>query len=249
MAFITVPELMLRVRFPTEVHDVREFIQPNQFHLRHALLEVKDKYGEVTPFNCWDWVCSEVRYPRDSMGRPNEYHRMDSYAIRQYYVVGAGWVTDPQKRQQVWWEWFDFPWEILAGSPKIADCDGKAILLCNMLRTIGEPARVGMGGFATDKEALSHAWVVSGGQVLETTTDNAGLSYPENNGHYIPLIYFDESTVTLDPSVYDALKDLDYVPALGDVYRGLGIGYDCKKKSQVMCQMIQGSLACEFVEV
>jgi len=602
-AFISVPELMLRVRFPTEVHDVREFIQPNQFHVRHALLDVKDKYGELNAYNCWDWVCSEVIYPRDERGTPNEYHRMDSYAIRQRFVVGAGWVTDPAKRQQVWWEWFDFPWEILAGSPKIADCisadteiicvidnhyeaipisklegmknvkvpsynfetqaieikpvtavipkgrkgvyeiqlrngtsfectanhrlfrtpttynregveecvasdldtsqhgnnsrhqlvtlrklpslngkspvspdelwvyghyaaegysrraspntyavsiagdnlqlrqllawkllrlgvpfsfskrsrhasmyigssplrdklstlghnafekkfpdfvtglgsddiealldgyilgdtwlpkkdkvyclskkntvlmhttssdklaqqlrllhfilgrplynqyqlhhggsghqpiwrlyenknpvfnrplrsteggmypdlskvgvsrivskgeqetfditvkdnhnfflaksgvlvhncDGKAILLCNMLRTLGEPARVALGGFSTDKEALSHAWVLSNGMVLETTVDQAGLTYPEENERYVPLIYFDETVVTLDPSVYTALKDLDYIPALGDMYRGLGISMNCQKKASVLCEMLNGSLSCEFV--
>ena len=238
---------MLRVRFPTEVHDVREFIVPNQFHIRQALLDVASKYGAVTPWNCWDWVCREVQYPRDSRGVPNEYHRMDSYAIRQNFVVGAGMVVQPMKHQQVWWEWFDFPWEILAGEPKVADCDGTSVLLCNMLRTIGESAKVALGGFSTDKEALSHAWVVTNGQVWETTVGEAGLALAEDNGKYIPLIYFDETLIQLDPAVWSALKDLDYVPALGDMYRGLGIGRNCMKKMQIMCEMLNGSLSCDFV--
>jgi hypothetical protein len=129
----------------------------------------------------------------------------------------------------------------------VGDCDGSSILLCNLLRAIGVSAQVALGGFATDKEALSHAWVVCNGQVLETTTDTAGIVLPEDNETYIPLIYFDESTISLDPSVYDALVDLDYIPALGDMYRGLGIGENCQKKMDILCRMIEGSLSCEFV--
>jgi hypothetical protein len=172
---------------------------------------------------------------------------MDSYAVRRTFVIGVGWVVQPMKQEQVWWEWFDFPWEIMASNPKVADCDGSSIFLCNMLRSIDQEAKVAIGGFATDSEALSHAWVVTNGQVWETTADEAGLALPEDNDTYQPLILFDEASISLDPAVYAELEKMSYVPALDEVYRDLGITRNCQKKMQVMCQIKSGILSCNFI--
>jgi len=116
-----VSELFLQVRFPGEIHDVKEFVQPKQWHVQQLISDLK-KQGPVTPELLWDWVCRNVQYPLDFRGHANEYHKLDAYALRPVYIIGWGQQVIPENRQVVWGEWFDWPWEILSAPKMVADC-------------------------------------------------------------------------------------------------------------------------------
>ena len=77
--------------------------------------------------------------------------------------------------------------------------------------------------------------------------NEAGLALAEDNEKYIPLIYFDETLISsIRPCCGPSRTGIN-VLALGDMYRGLGIGRNCMKKMQIMCEMLNGSLSCDFV--
>lgn len=239
--FVPVADLFLEVRFSGEVHDVREFITPNQWHVRQKIEELRNKWELVTPEVCWEYVCADIQYPLDIHGKANEYHRLDSYAFRQYFVPGMGWFVRPWVKQVVYDEWFDFPAEILSMPKPIADCDGSSILLCSLLEAIGIKAYVALGGFAGQSDHLTHAWVLvdykGDWQVWETTTPEAGLAMPEANDYYIPLVYFNDKEILLDPTVYGMLEQMNYIPSVGSLFAPFGFVCDSCKKIQCIRQL------------
>lgn len=225
------------------MHDVKEFIQPHQWHVQQLITHLEQQQP-VTPFGLWDWVCRNVQYPLDSKGKPNEYHRLEAYAYRKLYRVGCGWMNQTRISQQVWDEWFDWPWEILAQPQRWADCDGSSILLCSLLRGIGQESYVAIGGFAGEDDPLTHAWVVTEGQVWEVTTSEAGLALEEENDYYIPLMYFNEREVWAAPEVWQALAEYDYVPALGQVFGTRGFIHDDCRKVCAIANLWGGIKSC-----
>jgi hypothetical protein len=229
-----VSELFLQVRFPGEIHDVKEFVQPKQWHVQQLISDLK-KQGPVTPELLWDWVCRNVQYPLDFRGHANEYHKLDAYAIRPVYIIGWGQQVIPENRQVVWGEWFDWPWEILSAPKMVADCDGDSVLLASLIRGLGEDAYVAIGGFAGESDPLTHAWVVHNSQVWEVTAPEAGFALPEDNDVYIPLMYFNDERVLVTPELYGILKEMDYIPSIGNLCQNFGFGCDdCKKRAAVL---------------
>jgi hypothetical protein len=230
-----VPELYLQVRFPGEIHDVKEFIQPRQWHVQKLINDLRDSGHNVTAELLWDWVCRNVDYPLDQWGRTNEYHRMDAYAVRPAYILGWGPQVVPRVRQTVWSEWFDWPWEILSSPRMVADCDGSSILLASLIRGIGVQSYVAVGGFAGEADPLTHAWVVCSGQSWEVTTDEAGLALPEYNDQYIPLLYFNDAEILVAPQLNGILKQMNYVPTVDQLCGNFGFTRDsCKKFSSIL---------------
>lgn len=249
---VPISELILSVRFPGEYHSVREFITPWQFHVQHKITELQSN-GGTTPVALWDFVCKDVQYPLDIHGRPNEFHKLQAYAYKRYFVSGAGWVTATRVNQQIYEEWFDFPYEILSRNPMVADCDGTSILLCSLLRNIGIPAYVAIGGLYGDTEALSHAWVVANDNgewlVWETTAKEAGMALPEENNVYMPLCYFNETDILVDPALYAELEKMGYVPDLGHVFAPFGIvKNDIMKKGIIESLCAEHSGYCKYLQ-
>lgn len=245
---IPIDELLLQVRFKGEVHNMKEFIQPGQFHVLKVIDELGAEKYPVTPEDLWDFVCTRVAYPLDRFGRTNEYHRLNAYAYRSYFVPGMGWNIISRVHQEVHSEWFDFPYEILTRNPMMADCDGTSILLCSLLRSIGADAYVAIGGVSSTPSLLSHAWVVTNcmgeWQVWETTTDERGLALPECNEFYEPLCYFNESQILADNLLYSELAKLDYIPNMGDLMVPFGMEYNDIGKQIVLNSIIKEYETC-----
>lgn len=230
-----ISNLYLQVRFPGEIHDVKEFVQPCQWHVQHLIEDMKSQGHNVSAELLWDWVCRNVEYPLDGRGHANEYHRLDAYALRPAYVLGWGQQVIPRSRQEVWHEWFDWPWEILSSPVKVADCDGAAILAASLILGIGRQAYVAIGGFAGEMDPLTHAWVVCSGQVWEVTTTEAGLALPEDNDVYVPLMYFNNTEILVAPGLDEALRRMNYVPNIDHLYDNFGFVHDgARKRSRIM---------------
>jgi hypothetical protein len=234
-SFVQASNLYLQVRFPGEIHDVREFVQPNQWHVQKLISDLRDGGHVVSPELLWDWVCRSVDYPLDRWGRTNEYHQLDSYAFRPIYVIGWGYQVVPRVRQAVWNEWFDWPWEILSAPKMVADCDGVSILLASLIRGIGDQAYVAIGGFAGEDDPLTHAWVVHSGQVWEVTAPEAGFALPEDNDQYIPLLYFNDSQILVSSQLDDVLRRMNYIPSIDQLCSQFGFGCDnCRKRALIL---------------
>lgn len=236
--FDRVDNLYLQVRYAGEIHEVREFITPQQWHVQRKVEDISSRMVSDLQKEIWQFVCADVRYPLDVWGRVNEYHKLQAYAYRGYFVSGLGWRPVTLINQQVYNEWFDFPWEILSQEPMVADCDGSSILLCSLLIAAGFPSYVAIGGIFDEPQSLTHAWVITHyngeWQSWETTTNEAGLALPVENEYYYPLCYFNDQEIFVDPQLYGELSRLDYIPQVGDVFSPIGFIRNDIKKSKVL---------------
>ena len=161
---------LIEARYPGEVADIREFVQPGAAPVILLYNELVDRFGtspDALTLGAWEWMIDHVAYPVTVEGAPTDYHYMEAY---EKSLSGP---SKPQVALAAPTEFFEFPAEVLNRNIMMADCDGRAVTLASVLRNFLPPeqVRVHIGTLA---DLGGHAWVTvsaTNGTVylLETT--------------------------------------------------------------------------------
>lgn len=136
--------VVVRKRCGDEWLDARQFIRPGDWMLQQVMGELR-RSGKATARGCWDWVVRNIAYP------PGPTWSQDSHVEIRYHSV---WPFP--RFVQVTNDFWSYPSETLRD--RMEDCDGRSILLCSMLRSIGVPAYFTVGMFR-GRHTFGHTWV------------------------------------------------------------------------------------------
>ena len=156
----------VEVRYPGELLDIKELVQPESYAVKMALAKIYDntKTLEQNIWSCWDFICHEIDYPP-----AGDYHCREAFPSQGLFAKSLV--------SQSTWDFWSFPFETL--SLGIGDCEDASILLCSMLRNLLSATEVDVtvGYYSTPNPSMGHAWVTIDrmGQkyVLETTLNKA----------------------------------------------------------------------------
>lgn len=153
--------MKLFVRYGDEYHEPDEFIRPND-------VMVKDFYEMITEgivcadekaMACWEFVVTEVDYPRTATGGETDFHLMRAYPYGQS-LFGVRYRVNLSNE-----EFFEYPSEVLghrdAKGRMCADCDGTSSLLTSLIRNAlpAENVKMMIGSSHGNEKEADHAWV------------------------------------------------------------------------------------------
>lgn len=172
-------DLLLCVGYPGERHSIKEFVTPNQIMVKETLESIGSDI-----WDCWDWVCQQIKYPTVRNGRMFDYHAQNAFGIKQLKSSG---------------EYFQLPYmSLLVG---IGDCCDKSTVLASFLRNFMDSSSVyvSFGTFSGDQD-IDHAWVtarVNGDwHILETTLPQA-MEWKKTSElpQYVPVLHANDQSV------------------------------------------------------
>ena len=149
--------------------DIRHFITPENPEVAQIARKYAHLDGEERVIELWRYVCEEIRYPFDTLGNPDDTHRLQAFPLRNYPLIGKTYRIDRSNL-----DFWQLPAETLAWG--IGDCEDTSTLLCSLLRcdNLCSPNEVfvdcGLVG------GWGHAWVNYRGYILETTLDGLPAS-------------------------------------------------------------------------
>lgn len=203
--------IIVRKRYGDEWLDARQFIRPSDW-MMGRVMDALQRQGKATIRGCWQWVVDNITYP------PGPAWTEDAHTEIRYHSL---WPLPRFVNSSS--DFWNYPSETLRD--RMEDCDGRAILLCSMLRSIGAPAWFTVGMFRGPRATFGHCWVTvqrDGKQALLETTLRR-LPPPNvrllEGGPYDPWWRCNESTVSVirTPAVPRRMgQDRDAVAA---VYR------------------------------
>lgn len=144
--------------------DVRHFITPDNPEVAQIARACANLDGDDRVIELWRHVCEEIRYPFDTLGNPDDTHRLQAFALRNYPLVGQTYRIN--RSNDDFWQ---LSAETLAWG--IGDCEDTSVLLCSLLRCdnfcSADEVFVDCGTIG----GWGHAWVNWRGYILETTLE------------------------------------------------------------------------------
>lgn len=144
-----VEELVGEWRWPNELQDIREFVQPRQVMVRDLARTLVHSSEDISILNMWTWVVDNIQYPKDNRGTPSDQHNLRAFPVNGRYLVEKMSGSD----------FWDLPQEVL--SMGVSDCDGSSFLLASLLRNVLPEGRVFavLGDLILNGSRGGHAWV------------------------------------------------------------------------------------------
>lgn len=164
--------------FPGEEHSLKEFVTPNQIMVRELYERIAEGSADVA-WDCWSWICTQIRYPKDWLGRFRDVHELNAFGLRRIRSTG---------------EFFQLPYQTLV--VRIGDCFDTSSLLASLLRNVLSDVYVVVGKYK-GQGVINHAWVIANGKhVMETTLAAPnGWKTMEELPEYEPEIIFSDHEI------------------------------------------------------
>lgn len=189
--FQRLEDLIVCVGFPGEMHSLKEFVTPKQVMVQQAYLGIVSETDDIM-LGCWDWVCTQIEYPRRTYNQFTDYHELRAFRMRRLRTVG---------------EYFQMPFQTLVIG--LGDCFDKTALLVSLLRNSGATA-YGVLGMFRAADVIDHAWAVverSGRRYILESTLNRAVTWKTEADlpEYSPEVYFNEAEVWSRDGVADSL--------------------------------------------
>lgn len=181
--FQALDDLHLCVGFPGEEHSIKEFVTPDQVMVAKHYEKIASEADDDVVWSCWNWVCSQIRYPLTKWGVFADYHELNSFGLKKLRTKG---------------EYFQLPFQTLVVG--YGDCMDKTAVLVSFIENTPTIVHGVLGNFDGKEDEVNHAWamveIAGKSYILETTLREATpWKMAEDLPNYMPLVYFNSNGV------------------------------------------------------